>query len=207
MDNVEKEILNLNVDNIGQFIEDELLELDRSVSGQAATKKGKKDRAADKLKQDLKLNNKEKKPNISDDEFNALTKRLDKDASELIQRTQEAEQAVEEVETQGKNIVKEANFNPVGISEGIEIATQGLMNFSMILTSVMGLIDVWNDKDLSWGDKLMATIPVLASIIPMTMSTVTSMITLHGSIKATAKAYKEAGNEAATGGVKAFVAG
>ena len=63
---------------------------------------------------------------------------------------------------------------PIAVSSGIDVITtfgQTVMTASMAINSIVGLIDTWNNEDLSGGEKLLATMTTLGMVIPMVTST------------------------------------
>lgn len=63
---------------------------------------------------------------------------------------------------------------PKAIRTNIDVFTsfgQTIMTTSMAISSLVGLINTWNNEDLSGGEKLLATMTSLGMIIPMVTST------------------------------------
>lgn len=56
---------------------------------------------------------------------------------------------------------------PPTLSQGIVALGQTLSNVAMLITSVKGLFDIWNNEDMSFGEKLISTFTTLGMVMPM----------------------------------------
>ena len=61
------------------------------------------------------------------------------------------------------------NFHGVKptVADGIVALGNTISSISMAITSFMGLIDTWNNEDMSFGEKLLATFTTLGMVIPI----------------------------------------
>ena len=66
-----------------------------------------------------------------------------------------------------------------GVSQGIVALGQTLSNVAMLVTSVKGLFDTWNNEDMTFGEKLISTFTTLGMVIPM----VTTMFAKNNAVQ------------------------
>ncbi|MBO7078994.1 MAG: phage tail tape measure protein [Bacilli bacterium] len=56
------------------------------------------------------------------------------------------------------------------LGQGLTSLGQTLMSVSMAINTIKGLIDTWNNEDMSFGEKLLASFTSLAMVLPMLIS-------------------------------------
>jgi hypothetical protein len=56
---------------------------------------------------------------------------------------------------------------PITAMDGLVAMAGTLSSIGMMINQINGLIDIWNNKDLSFGKKLTTTLTTLGMIIPM----------------------------------------
>ena len=102
------------------------------------------------------------------------------------------------------------NFHGVKptVADGIVALGNTISSISMAITSFMGLIDTWNNEDMSFGEKLLATFTTLGMVIPIVttafrqqnlvqMSTLSSSIAVAFGFSGEAQAAVAAGTATA----------
>ena len=115
------------------------------------------------------------------------TKETDTAFGQLGERLAEVILALAKCSSSAQQTGDNLNKIPAAITSGTQLFTsfgQTVMTTSMAISSLIGLIDTWNNEDLSAGQKLLSTMMTLGMVIPM----VTSMLQLYGTTQLTVNA-------------------
>ena len=75
--------------------------------------------------------------------------------------------SVEQHAKQTEQAINNANVKAYTFGDGMSALGGAIMNTSMALTSLISLGNVWNNEDLSVGEKLLTTITTMGMVVPM----------------------------------------
>lgn len=90
---------------------------------------------------------------------------------------------------QGSNAIKQAKVKQADWSQSLVATTSAISATAMALSTIKGLIDTWNNEDMSFGEKLFTSFTSIAMILPMVtsafnMQNLAQMATVSSSIAA-----------------------
>ena len=146
---------------------------------------------------------------MSDEQINKLIASWEKQG--II--TSEVAENLRNVKIQGDEAVGAINKMtgpPPTVGQQFMAVANVISNVAMSINAIKGLIDTWNNDDMSFGEKLISTFTTLGMVIPMVASAFSANnMAMLGSVApsiAAAFGFKKVGIEAAiaTGGVSAL---
>lgn len=92
-----------------------------------------------------------------------------KNGSLTVDQAEKMRQLVEQV-VEAEKVSAAFGGKIPSIADGIVALGQSIMSVSMLISQIKGMIDVWNNEDMSFGDKLISTFTSLGIVIPMVTS-------------------------------------
>ena len=162
----------LEIETLGNVSEEEVLEtlneIDGIINGNTLF-----ENVVQRYKEDLE------EMGIEGDDLTARVEKLRKALNNLANATENAnikgEQFKENTKRTGQEIEKMGNKSAT-LGTKITSITQSLMSVTMLINSVKGGIDIWQDDDVSTGEKILSTLSSAAMTLPMVVSGVKSLM-------------------------------
>ena len=145
---------------------------------------------------------------ISQEAFNQIESALNKVAnsaentSQKIQEVKDTSGNIQEVTTGLKTAITDLSSQKLTLEDGFVAAAGAASTLAMIIRSINGLIDVWNNKDLTFGQKITSTITTIGMTLPMIVKSFSSLKTVASFgnvINGTFSTMAEASTAAAAG--------
>ena len=100
--------------------------------------------------------------------------RRDDEAKEHLKNTiddlNNSARTFSDTEEQVRENIEKATPKAAEISDVITGMVQGITSLTMAFSSIKGIIDIWNDEDVSVGEKLLSTLSSLTIVIPSLIS-------------------------------------
>jgi len=69
-----------------------------------------------------------------------------------------------------QNYMATASGNTIDWAKGLVGLANGLMQISMVANNLKGIFDVWNNEDMSFGEKMLSTFTSLGMVIPIVIT-------------------------------------